>query len=56
VGWSFAAGAPASRERALFCVTALDTAPTDLGMRTELAEVEPNVNEAAPVGAMKQAS
>jgi hypothetical protein len=56
VGWSFAAGAPASRERALFCVTALDTAPTDLGMRTELAEVEPNVIEPAPRGAMKQAS
>jgi hypothetical protein len=37
VGWSFAAGTDLSSERALFCVTALDAAPSDLGMRTELA-------------------
>lgn len=41
VGWSFAAGAPASRERALFCVTALDAALTDLGPRSALATEEP---------------
>ena len=38
VGWSFAAGTTLSSERALFCVTALDVVPTDLGMRTELVE------------------
>jgi predicted ATP-dependent serine protease len=47
VGWSFAAGTPVSRDRALFCVTALDAAPADLGMRTELAEVVPPVMEQA---------
>jgi len=36
VGWSFAAGMDLSSERALFCVTALDARPIDLGMRTEL--------------------
>ena len=36
VGWSFAAGSALSSERALFCLTALDTSPADLGMRTEL--------------------
>jgi len=40
VGWSFAAGIPESRERALFCVTALDLAPADLGMRGDLAALE----------------
>jgi hypothetical protein len=39
VGWSFAAGTALSSERALFCVTALDATPNDLGMRTELMEV-----------------
>jgi predicted ATP-dependent serine protease len=38
VGWSFAAGAPSSSERALFCITALDATPSDLGMKTELME------------------
>ena len=49
VGWSFAAGTPASRERALFCVTALDATirdtlpsvaeqgPLPLGTRTALS-------------------
>ena len=37
VGWSFAAGTPASSERALFCIGALDQAPRDLGTRTALA-------------------
>jgi hypothetical protein len=36
VGWSFAAGASASAERALFCVTALDAKPSDLGVRSAL--------------------
>jgi hypothetical protein len=39
VGWSLAAGSPASRERALFAVTALDADASDLGTRTELAEL-----------------
>jgi len=39
VGWSFAAGAPASRERALFAVTALGAHASDLGTRAELAEL-----------------
>ncbi len=39
VGWSFAAGAPASRERALFAVTALGADASDLGTRAELAEL-----------------
>ena len=37
VGWSFAAGTPASSERALFCIGALDQSPRDLGTRTALA-------------------
>jgi hypothetical protein len=45
VGWSFAAAGtgapgaerPASRERALFCVTSIDAPPTDLGTRADLA-------------------
>jgi len=37
VGWSFAAGTPASSERALFCIGALDAAPRDLGTRSALA-------------------
>ena len=57
VGWSFAAagaGAPgaqrsASSERALFCVTALDASPNDLGMKTELLEL-------TPYGVMEQVS
>jgi len=36
VGWSFAVGTSISPERALFCVTAIDATPRDLGMRTEL--------------------
>lgn len=36
VGWSFATGAPASQERALFCLTSLDAPPRDLGLRSEL--------------------
>jgi len=39
VGWSFAAGTTLSSERALFCVTALDAVPSDLGMRAELVDV-----------------
>ena len=39
VGWSFAAGAPSSRERALFAVMALDADASDLGTRAELAEI-----------------
>jgi hypothetical protein len=39
VGWSFAAGAPSSRERALFAVTALGADASDLGTRAELAEL-----------------
>lgn len=38
VGWSFAAGGPLSSERALFCISALDASPSDLGLRTQLAE------------------
>lgn len=45
VGWSFAAGTPSSRERALFCVTALDATLADLGARSALAD-----------GAMERAS
>ncbi len=41
VGWSFAAGTPASRERALFCVTSIDAPPNDLGTRAELAQHVP---------------
>src|SRR5258705_4809736 len=43
VGWSFAAGTTLSSERALFCVTALDAVPSDLGMRAELVEVPNDV-------------
>ena len=39
VGWSFAAGGSLSSERALFCISALDASPSDLGLRTQLAEV-----------------
>jgi hypothetical protein len=38
VGWSFAAGTTLSSERALFCVTALDAVPSDLGMRADLLD------------------
>jgi hypothetical protein len=50
VGWSFAAAGvgapgrvatPASRERALFCVTSIDAAPLDLGTRADLARELP---------------
>ena len=47
-GWSFAAGAPASRERALFCVTSIDAPPNDLGMRTDLAQLVPDVAQLVP--------
>jgi predicted ATP-dependent serine protease len=40
VGWSFAAGTALSSERALFAISALDAVPSDLGIRTELAEME----------------
>ncbi|HZP94787.1 MAG TPA: hypothetical protein VFC31_00430 [Candidatus Limnocylindria bacterium] len=53
VGWSFAAGVPASRERALFCLAALDAAPADLGMSRALASVDA---PPAPRAAMEQAS
>lgn len=39
VGWSFAAGTTLSSERALFCVTALDAVPSDLGTRADLQEL-----------------
>ncbi len=39
VGWSFAAGGSLSSERALFCISALEASPSDLGLRTQLAEV-----------------
>ena len=51
VGWSFAAGTPALRERAFFCINALDATPRDLGARTTLANAAP-----APFGAMERAS
>ena len=35
VGWSFAAGTTLSSERALFCITAPDAKPADLGARTQ---------------------
>lgn len=38
VGWSFAAGGSLSSARALFCISALDASPSDLGLRTQLAE------------------
>jgi hypothetical protein len=41
VGWSFAASAAASSERALFCVTTLDATPADLGMRGDLIDLVP---------------
>jgi hypothetical protein len=44
VGWSFAAGTTLSSERALFCVTALDAVPSDLGMRAELVEAPNDVS------------
>ena len=45
VGWSFAAGGSLSSERALFCVSALDASPSDLGLRTQLAASDPGVEE-----------
>ena len=56
VGWSFAAagaGAPGaqritSSERALFCITALDAKPSDLGVRSELT-VGPEVNSSTEI-------
>ncbi len=39
VGWSFAAAAPASRERALFAVAALGADASDLGTRADLLEL-----------------
>jgi hypothetical protein len=57
VGWSFAAGATASSERALFCITALEAKPSDLGMKTELLELTPpGVMEPTPYGVMEQVS
>jgi RecA DNA recombination protein len=59
VGWSFAAGTSLSSERALFAISALDATPNDLGMRTELATLEPapfGAIEPAPFGAMERAS
>lgn len=41
VGWSFAVGAPASRERAFYTVASLDARPVDLGLRSELADALP---------------
>jgi predicted ATP-dependent serine protease len=41
VGWSFAAGVPSSGERALFCISALEASPADLGMRTQLVDRTP---------------
>lgn len=41
VGWSFAAGTASSRERALFCVPALDATLADLGARSALADATP---------------
>jgi len=58
IGWSFAAGAPASRERALFCVTSIDAPPNDLGMRADLAQL-PDMTRVVPdleSGAMELAS
>ena len=51
VGWSFAAGTALSSERALFAISALDATPSDLGMRTDLVQIEP-----APFDAMERAS
>ena len=60
VGWSFAAAGlgsahttAGSREHALFCVTSIDAAPTDLGMRAELAHIAADV---ASLDAMERAS
>lgn len=47
VGWSFAAGASTSSERALFCISALEATPSDLGMRTEFVEQVPSAMEQA---------
>lgn len=51
VGWSFAAGTALSSKRALFAISALDAIPNDLGLRTELAQLE-----LAPFGAIERAS
>ena len=57
VGWLFAAGVSASSERALFCITALDAKPSDLGMKTELLELAPDgAVELTPYGVREQAS
>jgi recA bacterial DNA recombination protein len=52
VGWSFAASASASSERALFCMTSLDAMPTDLGMRGDLIDLLPP----SPTPVMERAS
>src|SRR5881628_263747 len=51
IGWSFVAGTALSSERALFAISALDATPSDLGMRTELAQME-----RAPLDAIERAS
>jgi hypothetical protein len=51
VGWSFAAGAADSRERALFSLATLDAPPVDLGTRSALANVD-----VPPFAAMERAS
>jgi predicted ATP-dependent serine protease len=48
VGWSFATGSSAARERALFCLTALDATPRDLGLRSTLADAAPHDERIAP--------
>ena len=53
VGWSFATGALASRERALFCLTSLDAPPRDLGLRSELSEVGESVSSAGSSGVLR---
>lgn len=47
VGWSFAAGAARSSERALFALSALDAVAADLGTRASLADGLPDVVERA---------
>lgn len=58
VGWSFAAGTPAARERALFCVTSLDATLRDLGTRSALASDLAGAHDAslAPFVAFERAS
>jgi len=56
VGWSFAAGTAASRERALFCVSRLDATVRDLGTRTALSgELSTPIVE-IPFSAIERAS